>query len=216
MEKLLKIREWLQDNSRVLKFLAVIFLSAYGAWKIFGWLFIWTVLLYGAYYVYKHRGELARTKLEDWINPVKWGSVLFAMFTKMLFPMHIMHQLVLRMFDKECSKCMANGSCFHCGCDMSKVYVPWEVCSRGFWWRMYENAKKYWKLREEWPVEISIRYPREEAMKGVGQGPEFEMFFRPDNNSSKGYWIALPVGAEGQFDNLPELLQMGAVRRIAK
>lgn len=163
MGKIKNILDWVRDNKRVLVFLFLIITCVYGIWMIFGRLFILAVCLYIAYYVYAHRGELANTRLEDWINPIKWGSVLFAFFMEMMFPMHIVEQLILRMYDNECNKCMQNGSCLHCGCDMSKVFVPWEVCSRGFWWKMVESAKEYKKIRKEWPVIIDIKYPRQPA-----------------------------------------------------
>lgn len=169
------LRELWLKYRRVVIFLLLIVLSTYGAWMMFGRLFILAVCLYVAHYVWKHRRELANTKLEDWVNPLKWGSVLFASFTKLLFPIHIIEQLILRMYDNECHKCMLNGSCFHCGCDMSKVYTPWDVCSRGFWGRMIESKKEYAEVRKEFPVKILITYPMEEVLKpmeSVGQDKE--------------------------------------------
>lgn len=172
MDKLLsyfnKLREWWVNNRRVLLFTFIIVMAAYGTWMVFGRLLILSLCLYIAYYAATHRSELARTRFQDYINPLKWGSVLFASFMKMLFPLHIVEQLILRMYDMECRKCVANGSCFHCGCDISKVYTPWDVCSRGFWGQMVESLKEYKRIRQEWPVEISVRYPREEEESGKG------------------------------------------------
>lgn len=136
-----------------------------GMIHVFGRLFYFSVCMYVAWYAWKHREAMARTRLIDWINPVKWSSVLWASFQKMMFPLHIVEQLIIRMFDKECRRCMENGSCLHCGCDMSKVYTSWDWCSKGNWGPMVESEKEYREMREEFPVEITVRYPKEEAAK---------------------------------------------------
>lgn len=146
---------------RVFFFWTNIVLTCYGAWKVFGMWFILAICLYVAYYAATHREELARTQWEDYINPLKWGSVVYATFMKFLFPVHIVEQLVLRMYDKECRKCVKNGSCLHCGCDISKVYTPWDRCSEGYWGPMVEDAEEYKKIREEFPVEITVRYEKD-------------------------------------------------------
>ena len=153
--------DWFRANRRVLVFLGLVLFAMYGAWKLFGLWFLTAMFLYIVIYVKMHLVELMNTRFIDWINPLKWGSVLYASFMKMLFPMHIVEQLILRMYDMECRKCMANGSCFHCGCDMSKVFTPWDVCSQGNWGPMIESEKEYEELRKEYPVEITVKYERQ-------------------------------------------------------
>ncbi|HQU94665.1 MAG TPA: hypothetical protein PLU58_06380 [Saprospiraceae bacterium] len=105
--------------------------------------------------------QLRGTRFRDWVNPLKWGSVLFAVFTKWLFPMHILEQILLRVYDVECRKCVLRGSCIHCGCDMSKVYTPFDSCSEGNWGPMIEDEGKYKRMRDEYPVDITVRYLKE-------------------------------------------------------
>lgn len=149
------------QSRRVAAFLIVILFTCYGMWKLFGSWFFLAVCAYVVYYSIHHKSELANTRLQDYINPLKWGSVLYATFMKLLFPMHIVHQLILRMYDMECRACVREGSCIHCGCDISKVYTPWDRCSAGNWGPMVEDAEEYRKMREEFPVEITIKYTKE-------------------------------------------------------
>jgi len=149
------------QSKRVSAFLIVILFTCYGMWKLFGMWFVLAICLYIAYYAATHRKELARTRWQDYINPLKWGSVLYASFMKFLFPMHIVEQLVLRMYDTECRKCVANGSCLGCGCDISKVYTPWDRCSEGNWGPMIDCVEEYARIREEFPVEITVRYEKD-------------------------------------------------------
>lgn len=159
--RVLKIRDWFVGNRRVLIFLGLVLFANLGVMWVFGWhRFVLGWCIYIAYYAITHRNSLSNIRIEDVINPLKWGSVLYASFMKMLFPMHIVEQLILRMYDMECRKCMANGSCFHCGCDMSKVFTPWDVCSQGNWGPMIEDKKEYEELRKEYPVEITVKYGR--------------------------------------------------------
>lgn len=156
----LNIIKWVRENRRILIFLFLLLMAIVGMIHVFGRLFYLAVTVYASWYVVKHR-----TRWRDWINPLKWGSVLWATFTKFMFPLHIVEQLIIRMYDKECRDCVANGSCHHCGCDMSKVYTPWDWCSKGNWGAMVESEREYKEIRKEFPVEISVNYPREEDVK---------------------------------------------------
>lgn len=150
---------------RVIIFWLFIGFACYGAWNLAG---KWSLLgLWGyvVWYAIVHWSELKNIRGQDMINPLKWGSVVFASFMKMMFPLHIVEQLILRMYDMECRKCVAAGSCMHCGCSIEKVYTPWDKCSDGNWGPMVEDAEVYRKMREEFPVEVSIWYPREEEIK---------------------------------------------------
>ena len=157
--------DWFVTNKRMLIFIGLVTMAIVGMVSVFGRLFYFSVCMYVAWYVWKHRESLGDTRFIDWINPVKWASVLWATFAVEMYPFHIVEQMITRMFDKECRKCMENGSCLHCGCDMSKVYTPWDWCTKGNWGAMIESEKEYREMREEFPVEISVRYPREEANK---------------------------------------------------
>lgn len=86
---------------------------------------------------------------------------MYASFMKMMFPLHIVEQLILRMYDMECRRCVRAGACLHCGCDISKVYTPWDRCTEGNWGPMIEDAERYKKMRDEFPVEITIRYTKQ-------------------------------------------------------
>lgn len=185
MDKIKTAWDWFRANMRVLVFLGLVLFANVGIEAVFGWRHY--ISFGGGFMIYQvltHFRSLINTRFIDWINPMKWGSVLYASFMKMLFPMHIVEQLILRMYDNECRKCMVNGSCLHCGCDMSKVYTPWDACSRGFWGPTIESEKEYREMRKEWPVEISITYPKEAKNTPVKhKGTPFDPYPRsPDPN----------------------------------
>jgi hypothetical protein len=165
-----KIWSWWTEYRRLIVFMAIIALSVYGAWVLFGKLLILAVCAFAIWYARKYREDLAKTEWQDWINPVKWASVLFASFTKMLFPQHIVEQLILRMYDKECIRCTRAGTCFACGCDSSKMYVPWEECFNGNWGGMFESAKEYRAHRSEFPVQIDVIHLTEETVGPFDSG----------------------------------------------
>jgi len=152
----------IRNNSRVIKFMILCILSIVGVYHILGLrLFTCFAITFCVYCVIVKNKQLRGTRFRDWVNPLKWGSVLFAVFTKWLFPMHILEQILLRVYDVECRKCVLRGSCIHCGCDMSKVYTPFDSCSEGNWGPMIEDEGKYKRMRDEYPVDITVRYLKE-------------------------------------------------------
>lgn len=162
MEDLLKRKNWLaMKYKRIMVFVFLVVLAMLELWHVFGMLFVFVGMGIVGWYCIMNWTALRITRFQDWINPLKWASVLYASFMKLMFPVHIVEQLILRMYDMECRKCVANGSCLYCGCDISKVYTPWDKCSEGNWGEMIEDKEEYRKLREEWPVEIRVRYLRE-------------------------------------------------------
>jgi len=44
---------------------------------------------------------------------------------------------------------------------MSKVYTPFDSCSEGNWGPMIEDEGKYKRMRDEYPVDITVRYLKE-------------------------------------------------------
>lgn len=157
------VMEWVNAHYRVVIFAAIMLLAFVGAWTLMKKWIILAALIVGSIYVYRHWKDLRRTRIEDWFNPIKWVSVLYGWFAKLIFPLHIVEQIILRMYDMECRKCVKQGTCIHCGCDISKVHVPWESCSNGNWGPFVESKKKYQEMRKEFPVEITINYPKENA-----------------------------------------------------
>lgn len=142
--------------------IGILVLACLGVWYLLG---VWSFVLLGfylAWWLVAHSGSLLSTRFVDWINPVKWGSVMYAQAMELVFGRHIVEQMVLRMYDSECRECMARGSCVHCGCDMSKVWVPWERCSADNWGEMILDADEYRRVRLEAPVMIEVRYLLEE------------------------------------------------------
>lgn len=165
MNKLISLYEdvlaWVDKYARIAIFVALILSAIFGIWTLFKkWIFL-AVLIAAPIYIARHWKDLRRTRVEDWFNPIRWMSAAYGWFFKLMFPVHIVEQLILRMYDMECRKCVAEGACIHCGCDISKVYVPWDSCSQGNWGPLVESEKEYRKMREEFPVEISIYYPKE-------------------------------------------------------
>lgn len=140
-------------------------LAIVGLFALFGW--YWLIVL--AAYVFLHfAGDitaLKRIRFKDVINPRKWFSVFYSFFISKVFPLHILEQMVLRVYDNECRNCVKNGTCFSCGCDMSKVFSPYDECTEGNWgWLIFPEGD-YLALREEYPVEISIKHIKEEEEK---------------------------------------------------
>lgn len=135
--------------------------------RVFG-LWLWIGILCTCWYLlYKYRGEIRKTRIEDWVNPKKWWSVVYSWIMEALFPWHVLEQLFLRRYDEECRACVAKGSCVHCGCNMRKIYTPGDSCSNGNWGAMEMDAEKYRKIREAFPVRIEIKYVLEEIDKAV-------------------------------------------------
>lgn len=65
------------------------------------------------------------------------------------------------------------GKCKYCSCDMSKVLSPFDECSAdpANWGQVIEDAKEYWAMRREFPVVISVRYPKEEQAQAMQFNP---------------------------------------------
>lgn len=61
------------------------------------------------------------------------------------------------------------GKCKYCSCDMSKVLSPFDVCSAdpANWGQMIEDAREYWAMRQQFPVVITARYPKEEQAEAA-------------------------------------------------
>lgn len=98
-------------------------------------------------------------KLEDCLNPRNWVSYVTGHLMMRLLPPHVLEQYILRLFDSECRECVTNGKCHHCGCDMpARAYDPFTSCSAGNWGPIIFDKSKYAKLREEYPIEIQIKY----------------------------------------------------------
>ena len=104
----------------------------------------------------------------DCINPIKWMSVLYGFFLKLLIPKHVFEQCVLRMYDSDCAPCIKEGICIGgltcgkdcaCGCDtLAKMYSPIESDSGENWGPIVFNKNKYLKLREHFPIKITIQH----------------------------------------------------------
>ena len=101
---------------------------------------------------------------KDCLNPMKWFSVVTGFILKYLVPPHILEQMVLRLYDEDCSMCYKNGVCGVCGCDsIAKAYSPTESCSGDNWGPIIFDKQKYQKLREEFPIEIKISYGNKDS-----------------------------------------------------
>lgn len=114
-------------------------------------------ILLGAYYksMYPERP----IKWAHVFNPLKWVSVAISAFMFQLMPPHIVEQLCLRLYDKECKDCVKQGFCKDCGCAMpEKAFDPYAHCSLGNWGPMILSRKEYEKHREQFPIKINIDY----------------------------------------------------------
>lgn len=101
---------------------------------------------------------------KDCLNPVKWVSVVTGFILKYLVKPHILEQMVLRLYDESCQPCYRDGVCHKCGCDsIAKAYSPMESCSADNWGPIIFDKQKYENLREEYPVEIKIKYGTENS-----------------------------------------------------
>jgi hypothetical protein len=107
----------------------------------------------------------------DITDPVKWFYVVYAWLLEKLIPPHILEQMIIRLYEPDCFKmvpdpkdktqmikvsCRENGECFYCGCDMNKVYVPYDSCSEGNWGSMIFNKKAYAEWRKKYPIKLKV------------------------------------------------------------
>lgn len=108
---------------------------------------------------YKLRNPDKPIKWKDVLNPRKWLSIAVAVTAINLVPPHIVEQLALRIYDKQCSKCVKAGSCIDCGCAMpAKAYDPYAECSMGNWGPMILDKGEYKKFRKQYPITITVEH----------------------------------------------------------
>ena len=142
--------------------LTILGFAVVGASYVLGLWFWMCVGLYVGQWLGRHRKSLRETRSEDWANPVKWLSVVYAEVMGWIMPVHVLEQMSLRIWDGECRTCVKGGACTVCGCDMKKVLVPWETCSGGNWGEIIEREKLYRQVRAEFPVRVSVVYEKED------------------------------------------------------
>ncbi len=193
--------KWWANNKRLIIFLAVEVLTIVGLFTLIGKLLFLALVLGIGYYLVTNYKTLKNTKAEDWFNPMKYASVAYAFFMKLLFPMHIVEQLILRMYDMQCRQCAREGTCFNCKCDASKMYVPWEWCSLDNWGPMVEDADEYREMRKEFPAVITVRYPKEENPNAgfyefIGHQPEKEYGPFALNEENRSITFTVPDDAK--------------------
>jgi|AntRauTorcE11897_2_1112592.scaffolds.fasta_scaffold01914_2 hypothetical protein len=98
-------------------------------------------------------------KTIDLLKPIKWYSYVVGSVKGSYLKPHIIEQYALRFNDDECSKCIENGKCSHCGCDMpERALVAFESCSAGNWGPIIKDEQQYKEFRKEHPVTIKISY----------------------------------------------------------
>lgn len=86
--------------------------------------------------------EKAQINLEN-IKGYIIGNVLFRLYKMSLLPDFIVWQ-VEHLRAKNCFKCLANGECFHCGCQTPHKFFDPRACSAG----------KYPKMMGRWELYI--------------------------------------------------------------
>ncbi len=96
----------------------------------------------------------------DIFNPIKWWSVVVSAVVSTFIPFHIVEQLAIRIYDKECFEmCVSQGSCYHCGCKMpAKAFDPMASCSKGNWGPMILSKKEYKQHRKQYPIKITVKH----------------------------------------------------------
>lgn len=131
-------------------------------------LIIWVLVVLAGLYLFGVLTCLLSTRNNKEVDkgkcfkPLSWLSYALGYVIKRFVPLHVFEQIVLRIYDEECSRCVADGKCFDCGCDMpAKAYVPYESCSRGNWGPIIWGKKEYKELRKTYPVKIKIEYANE-------------------------------------------------------
>lgn len=107
--------------------------------------------------------NLSRTRLRDWLNPVKWVSFCYSLVVSLFMPRHRLEQVVLRM--SECGDCLKYGSCKHCGCTTYlKMVVPWEEDSvdpqsdtdQPRWGKML-NKDDWEHMKQQYNIQLQIK-----------------------------------------------------------
>lgn len=102
-----------------------------------------------------------KTKIKDWINPVKWVSFLLSLVTRFVYAPHIVEQYHMRY--TRCSDCVALGSCKHCGCSMparASVFFekdsvdPKEQGAEPKWGPIILSKKKWQKVKDVYDIRL--------------------------------------------------------------
>jgi hypothetical protein len=114
------------------------------------------------------KGSFTGISYAQCFNPFKWMSVLLGYILKLIVPLHILEQYILRHYDEDCIKECYNsdsGKCETCGCDArAKAWAPTEKDSRHRWGPIIFNKKEYQTLRENSPITIKIIYKNESEL----------------------------------------------------
>ena len=120
--------------------------------------------------IINYRNKQKGLKGISWVscfNPIKFFNVAIGLLFKLILPLHVFEQLVLRIYDEDCKVCLDEGKCVGgsacgeecaCGCDtVAKMYSPLESDSGENWGPIIWNKNKYEELRKEYPIEIIIK-----------------------------------------------------------
>jgi len=100
-----------------------------------------------------------KTRLKDWINPVKWISFLVSLVTRFVYAPHIVEQYHMRYV--RCQECIGLKSCKFCGCNMpAKASVPFEKDSTDpedaydepRWGPIIFSKKKWEKVKNDYKI----------------------------------------------------------------
>jgi len=147
-------------------------------WYIFCYFIFYAAIVYiigvvGAisYNAWLRRQGLKGISYAECFSPIKMFSVLVGFTLSSLLPLHIFEQLVLRIYDSNCRvECLLGngGKCVSCGCNTkAKMFSPFEICSNFNWGAIIWNRKKYYKHRENFPIEIIVNYKKKKDAPNV-------------------------------------------------
>jgi len=98
--------------------------------------------------------NLKKTRLKDWVNPLKWYSFAKSKFIHFFLKKHVVEQIMFRML--SCPQCVREGSCVVCGCNtFEKMLNPSETDSNGLWGPI-KNKKEWKAYKEKFSIDFKL------------------------------------------------------------
>lgn len=99
----------------------------------------------------------------DLINPYRWYLFVKGMIIGRFLQMHIIEQLLIRLYDDECRTCVSNGKCHHCGCHMpEKAWNLEDECTNGNWGPVM-NKEDWQEYKSQYIdyIDVKITYKKD-------------------------------------------------------
>ncbi len=108
--------------------------------------------------------NLSKIRIRDLFLPARWRSVLIYFLKRFLWifdedskiEIHIIEQYMFRLL--QCPKCVAAGSCEHCGCAIpERMWVKTDHCSN-YMWGPFMSKEAWEKHKKTYNLQFSVTY----------------------------------------------------------